>query len=102
METTQRFAVSPAVALRKTINDIKSFIRQPYAWPGAYPLYLVMNDGGSICKTCAKSEYWNILHSTKFDYFDGWHVHGVDVNWESTDLCCDHCSNPIESAHGDI
>jgi hypothetical protein len=26
------------------IEQLKAFIRQPYAWPGGYPLYAVMGD----------------------------------------------------------
>ena len=30
--------------------------RQPYAWPGGYPLHGVTDDGGVICRICAVDE----------------------------------------------
>ena len=29
------------------IEQLKAFIRSPYAWPGGYPLYAVMGDGSA-------------------------------------------------------
>ena len=26
------------------VEKVKTFIRQPYAWPGGYPLYAIAND----------------------------------------------------------
>lgn len=83
------------------VEKVKSFIRQPYAWPGLYPLYAIAYDGEPLCKCCAKSEYPLILAATKDNDESGWHVIGVDVNWEDEQLYCAHCSKPIESAYGD-
>ena len=72
--------------------------RSPYTWPGGYPLYAVMNDGGTLCHKCVKSER-RLIYGT--DGRDGWCVHCTDVNWEDSDLRCDHCGARIESAYGD-
>lgn len=83
------------------VEKVKSFIRQPYAWPGGYPLYALMSDGEAICKHCAKSDYPLILSSTKDDDKRGWTVMAVDVNWEDNELYCSHCGEQIESAYGE-
>ena len=83
-------------------ESLKDFIRQPYTWPGGYPLFLITTDGAALCKTCAKSEYNLILASTRGRDNDGWTAAAVDVNWEDVDLYCDHCGQPIESAYGEV
>ena len=80
-------------------QQVKQFIRQPYAWPGGYPMFLIMDDGGAICKDCARAEWPLICGSTRSNTSDGWRAEGVGVNWEDADLICDHCSNQIESAY---
>ena len=81
------------------MRQTKSFIRQPYAWPGGYPLTLVMTDGACLCHDCAKDNFHNICHSTIHGISDGWHAAGADVNWENDELLCDHCGEKIESAY---
>ena len=80
---------------RARINILKDAIRQPYAWPGGYEKILVMNDGGLVCHKCAKEEYSNILHSTKFGYADGWDVSGITLDIELEDDYCDHCGRKL-------
>ena len=67
----------------------------PYAWPGGYPKYGVTDDGAAICKTCCQKEAETMDSSHAGD---GWHLEAIGINWES-ELVCDHCSNPIESAY---
>ena len=80
-------------------KTIKNAIRNKYAWPGGYPLYLVASDGEALCTGCGKAEFRNIAHSTVKQIGDGWHVHGVEINWEDADLHCAHCGDKIESAY---
>ena len=82
-----------------TIEKVKNFIRQPYAWPGGYPLFAVCSDGGCLCKTCATDNFELIAQSTIHLDRDGWQVAGIDVNWEDGELTCDNCGNRIESAY---
>lgn len=82
--------------MRSEVNMLKDVIRNPWAWPGGYEKALVMDDGGVVCHHCAKSEFWNILHSTRGEYRDGWQVSGVFL----VDDCegpvfCDHCSKDL-------
>lgn len=82
------------------VEKVKSFIRQPYAWPGGYPLFGIFGDGEALCKDCAKTEYKVILSDTLQGFGASFQVVAVDVNWEDNDLYCAHCNSKIESAYG--
>jgi len=73
-------------------------IASPYAWPGGYPMYAICSDGGALCHRCCQSERRSIGSTTGSD---GWGIIGLDVNWEQSDLYCDHCSERIESAYAE-
>ncbi len=88
---------TPAEILR----DVKNAIRSPYAWPGGYPLYIVMDDGEALSIDSAKENFREIVHATLRSYRDGWKASTVDINWEDTTLVCAHSGKPIESAYGD-
>ena len=85
----------------KVSVDIKHAIRTKYAWPGGYPLFLIMSDGGALCIDCGKKEFRQIAYAHRHNLKDGWHVAAPNINWEDTDLYCDHCNNKIESAYGE-
>jgi len=78
---------------------VKDFIRQPYAWPGGYPLFAITADGGYLCKDCVKANAKLIIGSTRRNLADGWAVLAVTVNWEDTDLVCDNCGKSIEAVY---
>ncbi len=84
-----------------TVEQVKSFIRHPYVWPGGYPLILVMNDGECLCVDCARSSFRAIVDSTKHGTRDGWAAAGVQVYWEGPVIYCANCNASIESAYGD-
>jgi hypothetical protein len=83
---------------------IRKAIRAKYAWPGGYPLYLVMNDGEALCMECARSEYKQIARAGRDNRYKAlrsdWLSLGPEINWEDQSLCCVHCNKPIESAYG--
>ena len=68
-----------------------------WAWPGAYPVFHVVADGGVPCAKCANE------HSRRNDPEcpddDQWRVVASDVNWNDPELFCDHCNERIESAY---
>jgi len=66
-----------------------------YAWPGGYPIFHLCDDGGCLCAKCANDPS-NPVHTDEPN--DGWRIVGSDINWEDTDLLCDHCAIAIESA----
>jgi hypothetical protein len=83
-------------------SELKNQINQKYAWPGDYPMFLVMADGESICMDCGKVEWNNIVIARRMkDIHDDWYVAGVKINWEDPDLICCNCNEPIESAYAE-
>ena len=100
--------ISCAGNVRRDVNEstailanVKSAIRMPYAWPGGYPLAVLMSDGECLCVKCAHSEFRLIADSTIRNARDGWRAMASDINWEDSSLYCAHCNEPIESAYGD-
>lgn len=89
--------------LINSISDFRAAVRNgPYAWPGGYPLYFITSDGAALSFKAAKAERRNILEALRDNATgSGWHVAGIDVNWEDSDLTCDHTNEKIESAYGE-
>jgi len=50
---------------------------------------------------CGKKEWRLIARSINTQANDGWNVHSAVVNWEDSELFCDHCNGKIESAYGE-
>jgi hypothetical protein len=84
-----------------TVQAVKSYIRNPYAFPGGYQLVLIMRDGELLCPDCAKAEFRQIVNSTKHNLRDGWAAGCVDIYWEGPAEYCAHCNTEIESVYGD-
>ena len=82
------------------IRDVKYAARNKYAWPGGYPLIVVMSDGECLCCDCARSEFALIARATRDGYEKCWIATGVDVHWEGPPEICAHCGAEIESAYG--
>jgi len=85
----------------KTLASIKRALRDKYAWPGGYPLYIVMADGEALSIDAARAEWRNVCYATLHGLRDGWQAAGVDVNWEDANLTCAHTGAAIESAYGE-
>lgn len=86
----------------KSLKHVKATLRAGgFTWPGFYPLYLITDDGGGLCFTCALKEWRQIVWDWQNKASTGWRVVACDVNYESDDLYCDHCSQRIESAYGE-
>jgi len=81
--------------------EVKQFIRQPYAWPGGYPLFAIAADGGCLCKDCVKDNAKLIIGATRNGFEKDWAVVAVECNWEDEELVCDNCGKPIEAAYCD-
>jgi len=85
--------------------DVRAFLEDlkagPYAWPGGYPRYFVMDDGEAISFKTAKTEKRRIASSIRNKQNDGWRVVGSDINWEDDDLHDAHTGERIESAYGE-
>jgi hypothetical protein len=80
------------------VEQIKELVKSPYAWPGGYPLYAVMGDGGCLCKDCVKNNDSLIIENTLNPCAVDWQFVVAYINWESH-IICDHCGDSIESAY---
>ena len=68
-----------------------------HTFPGLYPVYYITQDTGILCPKCVNDNLTLCADSNDSQ----WYVTHTDVNWESTDLTCEHCNENIESAYGD-
>ena len=85
-----------------TVEDFQRQLKAGgHAWPGGYPLYFITRDGAALSFEAAKENRELICESIADDCNDGWQVVAVDVNWENSDLICDHTGEKIESACGE-
>lgn len=82
------------------VGQVKRAIREPYAWPGGYPVYTVMADGELLCPKCAHENFAQIARETYDRYGGTWRAAGADVRWEGHDEYCCHCNAPLPSAYG--
>ena len=77
------------------IDNVKQYNlarkQMPYAWPGGYPLFAITQDGGALCAKCFEDERREIGAAIHHKSDDGWRVVAIEINWECTDLHCDHC-----------
>ncbi len=91
-------AINEAAAV---LSQVKRALRDKYAWPGGYPLYVVMADGEALDTEAAREEWHNIVYSTLGGLCDGWRAAGADINWEDGELYCAHSGRRIESAYAE-
>jgi len=70
----------------------------PYAWPGGYPVYLVLEDGTYLCWECFKENYKEIDEAIDCPG-TGWGPMGYKIIWEGEEFCA-HCNKLLESAYG--
>ena len=86
----------------KTTKDLKTALRNgQWAWPGGYPLYFITSDGAALSFDAVRSEYRQVINAIRHRLNDGWRVVAVDINYDDSDLYCDHTGQRIESAYGD-
>jgi hypothetical protein len=85
----------------KILARVKQAIREPYAWPGGYPLYVVTHDGAALSVEAARAEWSQIVRSTLQHARDGWRVERTCINWEDPALYCDHTGIRIPSAYAE-
>jgi hypothetical protein len=88
-------------ARKQRIKDMIRQAEQAYAWPGGYPVFAVMDDGGCLCPACVKQERRIIYTNSLYGNRTGWEIAGVDVNWEDAWLHCYHCGERIVSAYAE-
>lgn len=86
----------------ETTHDVKAALRAGrYTDLGGYPLYFVASDGAALSFESVRSELRQVLDSIRTGSDDGWRVIGVEINYEDSDLRCDHSGARIESAYAE-
>jgi len=83
------------------IREVKLAAREKFAWPGGYPLVVVMTDGACLCCDCARQNFAQIGRATRDGLRDGWAAAGVDAHMQGAPEICAHCGVEIPSAYGD-
>lgn len=86
-------------------KTLQSFIRaNGYAWPGGYPMLLLMDDGECIDAQSARENYRLIRREmnpkTRTGFNRDWQPAGVFIHWEGEPIQCAHSGRMIESAYG--
>jgi hypothetical protein len=83
-----------------TTKEIKSLIRQKFAWPGGYQIFLVTSDGGELCCDCARQEYRQIVWDKMHGASTGWNVEGKFLSCDVEEpIYCDHCNKFFPPSH---
>lgn len=83
----------------ESFEAVRQVARNPYAWPGGYPVVLVMADSEILCSACVSANYRLILESTRDNAAsspgDGWNAQGSMVLEGSAadygETICAHC-----------
>lgn len=70
---------------------------EAYAWPGGYEISYLVKDGGILCHQCANAELMRTIDPDD----DQFHIVDYVINYENSDLYCDHCNRRIEPAYGE-
>jgi len=79
-------------------TELQNFIRSGgFAWPGGYPLALLMADGEVIDARAARANYRLIRRAQARD----WTPVEVFIHWEGEPLICAESGRAIDSAYGD-
>lgn len=83
---------------KNMMSEIKKTLRQPYSWPGGYPIQMFLYDG-CICHKCVRDNFRCIITDTK-NRRGAWNVVFIDVLWEGHHNCV-VCGEKVETAYGD-
>jgi len=89
-------------AFKFTVEDFKRELELgPYAWPGGYPRYFVMEDGEAMSFDFAKENLKLLCEAIEDESRNCWKIIAVDVNWEDPDLYCCSTNKRLESAYAE-
>jgi hypothetical protein len=86
-----------------SVSDFRRAIRNgPYAWPGGYPCYFIMNDGSTVSFEAVKRNVRSVLEALtdpQYRAWSGWLPIALDINWEDSTLLCDVTGERIPAAY---
>ena len=91
----------PADRARELLEQFPDFTFSHLEWQssayGGYEIVYVVQDGGILCHQCANKELMRTLDPDDSQF----HIVGDFVNYEDTDLFCDHCNRKIWPEYGE-
>jgi hypothetical protein len=70
-----------------------------YAWPGGYQMYFITSDGAALSYKAAEENATLIRDAIIDKSNDGWQVVACDINYEDTELYCEHTGDRIPSSY---
>jgi len=86
----------------KSVSQFRQAYRNgPFAWPGGYPLYFITSDGAALSWRAAQYNRRAIIEAISEKENNGWHVIGMEINWEDPALYCDDTGERIPSAYAE-
>jgi hypothetical protein len=88
-------------------QELRASVRMPFAWPGGYPIYIVLSDGGMLCHACSRTEYREMSQALRDPALrhSGWCPVAAEVLWEEGEEGpepCAHCGKELEAAYRTI
>ncbi|UTC29798.1 hypothetical protein BAJUN_01680 [Bajunvirus bajun] len=91
-----------AAAQIETLAQVKAALRAGgFTFPGAYPLYFVTRDGCALSFDAVRAEFAEVCEDFLADVSTGWRITGCTVNYEDSDLTCEHTGEKIPAAYSD-
>ena len=78
---------------------IESLRRGRYTSIGSYPKFWATADGGVLSYEACMQNVWQIARAIRDRDSAEWRVVNCDVNWEDSNLICDHTGDRIASAY---
>lgn len=84
------------------LQSIKAAIRNGATTDlGGYPRFFLLSDGGALSFAGARQAWREIVAEYLTDSRTGWRIECVDINYEDSDLICDHTGERIPSAYAE-
>lgn len=87
--------------LIKNGRELRKAVKQgAWAWPGGYPIYFIASDGAPLSFEAVAENLEQCAEATQTQDKGGWCIVAADINWEDTELTCEHKGVRIPSAYG--
>ena len=84
----------------KSGQDLRATLRAgEFAWPGGYQMFFITSDGAALSFDSVRKNLRSVLDSIRTHCNDGWRVVACDINYEDTELTCDHSGESIPAAY---
>lgn len=83
----------------ETMRRVRAAIRDVYAWPGGYEMFLVLGDGEDLCMRCARECYREVSTETRRPGGgdSGWQLIGIDATCNTdSEVTCAQCRRRVQ------